>query len=81
MIWQTEEKYRISMEHKVLGMYGIYKYVCVLVYTPSLLRILRVFQNQYKQISQNHPENPQVVICSATWSLFPEGHGPLYNGT
>ena len=34
--------------------------VYVLVYnTPSLLRVLRVFQNQYKQISQNHPETPK----------------------
>ena len=31
----------------------------VLAYTPSLLRVLRVFRNQYKQISQNHPETPQ----------------------
>ena len=31
----------------------------VLVCTPSLLRVLRVFQNQYKQISQNHPETPK----------------------
>ena len=31
----------------------------VLVYTPSLLRGLKVFQNQYKQISQNHPETPK----------------------
>ena len=31
----------------------------VLVYTPSLLRVLWVFQNQYKQISQNHPETPK----------------------
>ena len=31
----------------------IYNQLCmyVLVYTPSLLRLLRVFQNQYKQIS------------------------------
>ena len=45
----------------------------ILVYTLSLLRVSRVFQNQYKQIFQNHPENPQV-ICPATWSLFPGGH-------
>ena len=31
----------------------------VLAYTPSLLRVLRVFQNQYKQISQNHLETPK----------------------
>ena len=37
-------------------------YVCmiyVLVYTPSRLRVLRVFQNQYKQLFQNHPVTPQ----------------------
>ena len=41
----------------------LYKVLCiymyVLVYTPSLLRVLRVFQNQYKQISENHPETPK----------------------
>ena len=37
----------------------IMRVVYVLVYTFSLLRDLRVFQNQYKQISQNYPETPK----------------------
>ena len=56
-------------------------YVYVLVYTPSLLRVLRVFQNQYKQIYLSKSPRNLQVICPATWSLFPGGHWPFYDGT
>ena len=51
----------ISVGHRSLMVGNLffldmYVYMCGLVYTPSVLRVLRVFQNQYKQISQNHPE-------------------------
>ena len=53
----------------------------VLVYTPSLLRVLRVFhlpESVQKNLSKsNAPRKPQI-ICPATWRLFP---GPLYDGT
>ena len=65
----------------VSGKFGMYVCMYVLVYTSSLLRVLRVFQNQYKQTNlSKSPKNPQV-ICTATWSLFPGGHWPLYDGT
>ena len=47
-----------------------YMYVCISLYSLPFLRVLRVFQNLYKQISQNHPEIP-----------FLGGHWPLYDGT
>ena len=28
-----------------------------------------------------YPETPKYIICPATWSLFPGGHWPLYDGT
>ena len=47
-------------ENSISSIYNVSTYV--LVYTPSLLGILRVFQNQYKQISQLVPpqrSNPE----------------------
>ena len=53
----------------------------VLVYTLSLLRGLR--ESLPESVQTNLSKSPRnlQVICPATWSLFPGGHWPLYDGT